>query len=128
MFLPLTKSHAFSFKIDWLHLGDIVWCILSLNGRWNKVLCQAFKKEIKHSDGVESNCSFTHREKLGSIWNLNIAGLRLRTKVFQCYCLNFSCPLLPLLCPQVNSLCLCLYSCPANRFISTIFLDSTYMC
>ena len=25
------------------------------------------------------------------------------------------------------SLCLCLYSCPANRFICTIFLDSTYM-
>ena len=25
----------------------------------------------------------------------------------------------------VCSLCLCLYSCPANRFISTIFLDST---
>ena len=26
---------------------------------------------------------------------------------------------------NVCSLCLCLYSCPANRFISTIFLDST---
>ena len=32
-----------------------------------------------------------------------------------------------LLCPQVPSLCLCLYSCPAVRFISTIFLDSIYM-
>ena len=32
-------------------------------------------------------------------------------------------------CPQVHSLCLCLYSCPAPRFIRTIFfLDSIYMC
>ena len=29
-----------------------------------------------------------------------------------------------LLCPQVCSLCLCLPFCSANRFISTIFLDS----
>ena len=28
-----------------------------------------------------------------------------------------------MLCPQVHSLCLCLYSCPANNFISVIFLD-----
>ena len=28
---------------------------------------------------------------------------------------------------EVCSLCLCLYSCPANRFISIIFLDSIYM-
>ena len=33
-------------------------------------------------------------------------------------------------CPQVHSLHLCLYSCPAPRFIRTIFifLDSIYMC
>ena len=31
-------------------------------------------------------------------------------------------------CPEVCSLCLGLHCCPANRFISTIFLDSTYMC
>ena len=30
-------------------------------------------------------------------------------------------------CPQVWSLCLSLCSCPANRFISTIFPDSIYM-
>ena len=29
-------------------------------------------------------------------------------------------------CPQVYSLLLCLYSCPVNRFISTIFLDSMH--
>ena len=35
----------------------------------------------------------------------------------------------PSLCPQVHSLRLRLYSCPAPRFIRTIFfLDSIYMC
>ena len=43
---------------------------------------------------------------------------------FQCSSLKSSYPLLFPLCPQVCSLCLCLLCCPANRFISTIFLDS----
>ena len=30
-------------------------------------------------------------------------------------------------CPNVCSLCLCLYSCHDSGFISTIFLDSMYM-
>ena len=38
--------------------------------------------------------------------------------------LSSSHPLLPPLCPQAQSLHLYLYSCPANRFISTIFLGS----
>ena len=37
-------------------------------------------------------------------------------------------PLLLLLHPQVHSLHLHLYCCPVDRFISTIFLDSTYTC
>ena len=48
--------------------------------------------------------------------------------MFQCYSLNLSHPLLPLLCPQVCSLCPSLYSCPANRVINTIFLDSICVC
>ena len=39
---------------------------------------------------------------------------------------NLSHPLLPPLCPQFCSLCLCLYSCPANWFISAIFLFHVY--
>ena len=31
-------------------------------------------------------------------------------------------------CPYICSLCLCLYFWFANKFICTIFLDSTYMC
>ena len=49
--------------------------------------------------------------------------------MLQCYSFGSSHPY-PLLCPQVCGLlylCLCLYSCPANRFISVIFLDSVYM-
>ena len=42
---------------------------------------------------------------------------------FSAYSLNSSHPRLCLLCPQIPSLCLCLYSCPANRFISPIFLE-----
>ena len=40
---------------------------------------------------------------------------------------NPSHPLLPPLCTQVCSPYLHLYSCPANRFISSIFIDSKYM-
>ena len=40
--------------------------------------------------------------------------------------LSFPPDLFPPWCPYVCSLHLCLYFCFANRFISTIFLDSTY--
>ena len=43
------------------------------------------------------------------------------------FSLNSSHPLLPLLCQQVCSQCLCLYACPTDRFIGTIFLDSIYV-
>ena len=41
--------------------------------------------------------------------------------ICQYYSLSSSYPPLPLLWLHVCSLCLCLYSCPANRFICTIF-------
>ena len=40
--------------------------------------------------------------------------------------LHSSYPVLCSLCPYVCSLCLCLYFFFANRFISTVFLNSTY--
>ena len=43
---------------------------------------------------------------------------------YQCYSLSWPHPFLPWLYPQVWSLRLHLYSCPAHRFISTIFLNS----
>ena len=42
--------------------------------------------------------------------------------MYQCYSPILPHPLLPSLYPQTHSLCLHLYSCPANRLISTIFL------
>ena len=41
--------------------------------------------------------------------------------IFQGSSLNSPCPPRPLLCPQVCSLCLCLYSCPANRITSWFY-------
>ena len=54
----------------------------------------------------------------------------LHTIVYICLCYFLHLPhsLLNALCPWVHSLCLHLYSFPANRFINTIFLDSIYMC
>ena len=46
--------------------------------------------------------------------------------MFQSYSLNLS-TLFLLLCAQVCSLCLSLYCCPTNRFISAVFLDSIYI-
>ena len=48
--------------------------------------------------------------------------------ICQCYFLSLSYPLFPALCPPGLSLCLHLRFFSANRFISTIFLDSLYMC
>jgi len=59
--------------------------------------------------------------------NFPIAILHMVMYMFQCYSFNLSHPLLPSLCPQVCSLGRCLYSCPANRFISTIFLGSKFI-
>ena len=67
---------------------------------------------------------------LGSLCHTNSHRLSILHMImykFQCYFLNLSHALLPPLCPQICSLYLHLYSCPANRFISTIFLDSMYM-
>ena len=57
-----------------------------------------------------------------------LSNLHMVIYVFQCSSLSSPLPLLPLLGPQVCFLCLCLHCSPENRFISTIFLDSIYMC
>ena len=49
--------------------------------------------------------------------------LQMVIYMFHCYSLNSSYP--PPQCPQAHSLCV--YSCPANRFIGIIFLDFIYM-
>ena len=54
--------------------------------------------------------------------------LHMVVYVFPYYSLNSSHPFLPLLYLQVCFLYLCIYSCPANMFISTTILDSIYTC
>ena len=46
--------------------------------------------------------------------------------IFQCYSLSSPHFFLPHLCPQVLSPHVLSYSCPANRLVSIIFIDSTY--
>ena len=50
--------------------------------------------------------------------------LHMGVHIHRVYSLNSSHPLLPLLCPHVCSLCLHLCSCPPNRFIRAICVDS----
>ena len=53
--------------------------------------------------------------------NFPLAIFRMLMYICQWYSFYFFPPLFPLLCPPTYSLCLRLYSCPANRVISTIF-------
>ena len=57
-----------------------------------------------------------------------LAILNMVIYMFQHHSFNSSHPLLSTLGPQVCSLCLHLHCCPANRFISTIFLGSICVC
>ena len=70
-----------------------------------------------------SHLLYSHTES--SHW-LCFAILHMVMYKLQSYSLNSSLPLLPPLCP-VCSLWLHLHCCPANRFISTIFLHSICM-
>ena len=67
-----------------------------------------------------TSLSFPH-QTANSHW---LSILHLVMYMLSYYSLNSSHPLLLLLCPQVFSLHLLLYSCSENRCNSTIFLDS----
>ena len=56
------------------------------------------------------------------------SSLHMVMYMFQCYFLISSHPHLLPLSPKVCSLHLCLLCCPTCRIVSTIFLNSTYMC
>ena len=65
-----------------------------------------------------------------SFWTSHwLSVLHMEMYICQYYPLNWSHLLFPtlLLCPQVCSLCLHLYSCPANRFIGTISIFFFFM-
>ena len=60
--------------------------------------------------------------------HFTLASCLTHGNVYMCQCYPQLIPPSPSpLGPQVCSLCLSLYFCSANRFLSTIFLDSIYM-
>ena len=65
---------------------------------------------------------------LCSMFPLMFPILHIVVYICQCCSLNSSQPLLPPLCLQVHFLHLQLYSCHANRFISTVCLYFLYIC
>ena len=79
----------------------------------------SYPSRLSESTRLSSLCSTTTSHQLSILYMVMYT--------FQCYSLNSSHPLLPPLYSQVSSLSLHLYSCPANRLISTIFLDSIYV-
>ena len=76
--------------------------------------------KMSHSTGLSSLCYIATSHQLPV--------LPMVIYMFQCCFVNSSHPFLSLLCLQVCSLCLHVYFCPVNRFISTVFLESIYVC
>ena len=79
----------------------------------------SYPSRFSESSRLSSLCSTTMSHLLSILYMVMY--------LFECYSLNSSLPLLPPLCSHVCSLSPHLYSCPANRLISTIFLDSIYV-
>ena len=71
-----------------------------------------------HSRLSQSTSSDSLPHTADSHW---LSILHMVMYIFHYYSLNSSYTLLPPLCPQVSSLCLCLYWCPADRFIRSFF-------
>ena len=69
--------------------------------------------------------------RLGSLCHTaashQLSSLHMAAYTCWCYFLHSPHSFLALMCPYVHSLYLPLHSCPTNRFINTIFLDSIYM-
>ena len=69
--------------------------------------------------------------RLGSLCSTaashQLSVLHMAVYMCRCYFLHACRPLLPLLCPQVHCLRLCLHSFPADRFIYTISLGFIHM-
>ena len=95
---------------------------------------------IGEGNGTPLQCSCLENPRDGGAWWAAVYGVaqrRTRLKrlaaaaaayMFQCYFPNSFRPPLFSLHPHICCLCLCLYSCPANRPINTIFLDFHNYC
>ena len=74
-----------------------------------------------------SDPSWYHKAPSWAPCAVQQSALHMIGYICQCYSLNSFYPPFPSLCPEVLAACLYLYSCPANRVINTIFLDSMYI-
>ena len=94
---------------------------------------------IREGKGNPLQCSCLENPRDGRAWWAAVYGVtqsqpwlkQLSSSSKQCMYVSTALsihPTFPQLCPHICALCLSLYSCPANRFTSTIFLDSTYVC
>ena len=99
--------HSWVLKIPWGRKWQATAVFLPGKSQGQRSLAGCSLEGHKESDATEQLISRAHTHS-----------------VYISVLLNSSHPLFPLLGPQVRSLRLCFYSCPANRFISTIFLDS----
>ena len=69
-----------------------------------------------------------HRAPRWAPWAIHKLSTSYLFYIWQWICFSaiHTTPLLPLLCPQVCSLCLYLYSCPSSRLTSTIYHSYFY--
>ena len=91
--------------------------------------CASFSLSLSHPSRWSQSTQLISLCYAAASHQLSI--LHLVVYICPCYSLTSSQRTLPTPCPQVHSLCLCHYSCPARKFIRTIFfffLDSIYMC
>ena len=81
---------------------------------------------------ISSHPSRLSQRQIGATWITQKfhwqSILYMTIHMFQGYSLNLSHSLIPLLCPQICSIFLCLECCSADRFISIIFLDFLCVC
>ena len=140
----LTEGHFFFFFFFWLSICIFVllsfkfifnWRIIAFNTGLLSAVQQRESDASIHiyppsgaSLPTSKSSRSTGRSSLGYIapshW---LSILHMAMYISQCYFLILSHPLLSLVCLQVHFLHLLLYSSCGNRFISTVFLDFTYM-
>ena len=124
----LKKLFIFNWRITALQYC-IGFCHTSVWISYRYTYAPSLWKLPPSSHPILSPC--WHRASIWAHWarttNFHWLSILRMVSMFLCYSLHLSHPLLPNLCPQVCSLCLCLHFCPANRSISSIFLDSIYM-
>ena len=115
-----SKSHTWFFLICFLFGGKLLFSVVlisaiqhesTINVHISPPSWMSHPSRSSQSPELSSPCY-----RAGSHW---LSALHMVMCICQCCSSDWFHPLLPLVCPQVHSLHPCLYSCPANRFIST---------